>query len=63
VVDKGKAAGLRPLGTEGSEQGGWVLVDYQDVLVHVMVPPVRGFYNLEKLWDLNLAEEAAAVRH
>jgi ribosome-associated protein len=51
VVEKAKAAGFRPLGTEGEREGEWVLVDLQDVLVHVMLPRVREFYGLERLWD------------
>ncbi|MEM6809190.1 MAG: ribosome silencing factor [Pseudomonadota bacterium] len=52
VVSMLKAAGRRPLGVEGENDGEWVLVDLQDALVHVMLPRVRDFYNLEKLWDL-----------
>ncbi len=52
VVDTMKKAGHRPLGVEGENDGEWVLVDLQDALVHVMLPRVRDFYNLEKLWDL-----------
>lgn len=52
VVEAAKAAGRRPLGVEGENDGEWVLVDLQDALVHVMLPRVREFYNLEKLWDL-----------
>jgi len=51
VVDKAKAAGFRPLGIEGSRDAEWVLVDLQDILVHVMLPRVREFYGLEKLWE------------
>jgi len=51
VVQKAKAAGFRPLGTEGARDGEWVLVDLQDLLVHVMLPRVREFYGLERLWD------------
>jgi ribosome-associated protein len=51
VVEKAKAAGFRPLGTEGARDGEWVLVDLQDVVVHVMLPRVREFYGLESLWD------------
>ena len=51
VVEKARAAGFRPLGTEGVRDGEWVLVDLQDVLVHVMLPRVREFYGLERLWD------------
>jgi ribosome-associated protein len=51
VVEKAKAAGRRPLGVEGSRDAEWVLVDLQDILVHVMLPRVREFYGLEKLWE------------
>ena len=51
VVEKAKAAGYRPLGIEGARDGEWVLVDLQDVLVHVMLPRVREFYGLELLWE------------
>ncbi len=51
VVEKAKAAGFRPLGTEGARDGEWVLVDLQDLIVHVMLPRVREFYGLEWLWE------------
>jgi len=51
VVVKAKAAGFRPLGVEGARDAEWVLVDLQDILVHVMLPRVREFYALEKLWE------------
>jgi ribosome-associated protein len=61
VVEKAKAAGLRPLGTEGARDGEWVLVDLQDILVHVMLPRVREFYGLEDLWDSGPLEAAVAT--
>ena len=45
-----KSAGVRALGSEGLRQGGWVLLDYGDVVVHVFHRPVREFYDLESLW-------------
>jgi ribosome-associated protein len=51
VIEKAKQSGRRPLGTEGQRDGEWVLVDLQDVLLHVMLPRVREFYALEQLWD------------
>lgn len=61
VVERSKAAGFRPLGTEGERDGEWVLVDLQDVVVHVMLPRVREFYGLERLWDSGPALPAVAV--
>jgi ribosome-associated protein len=51
VVTRCKEAGERPLGIEGEQGGEWVLVDIGNVVVHVMQPKVRDYYNLEKLWS------------
>ena len=51
VVERCKAAGFRPMGMEGERDGEWVLVDLNDVIVHVMLPRIREFYGLEELWE------------
>jgi ribosome-associated protein len=61
VTKKAKAAGHRPVGVEGEEAGEWVLLDLQDALVHVMLPKVREFYNLEKLWSIVPSDGASAT--
>jgi ribosome-associated protein len=44
-------AGVKPLGVEGLEEGQWVLMDYNTVVVHIFMQPLREFYNLEDLWS------------
>lgn len=61
VAEKAREANHRPIGIEGEEGGEWVLLDLQDVLVHVMLPKVREFYNLEKLWSIRPSGEATAT--
>ncbi|MBK9702368.1 MAG: ribosome silencing factor [Betaproteobacteria bacterium] len=50
VRDKLKDAGATIIGVEGEETGEWVLVDAGDIVVHIMQPAVRAYYNLEELW-------------
>lgn len=52
VIEAGRKLGLKPLGVEGLETAEWVLVDFGDLVVHVMLPATRAFYDLEKLWSL-----------
>ena len=53
VVEQAKKNGVRPLGVEGEQTREWILVDLGDVIVHVMLPRIRSFYNLEKLWSMD----------
>jgi ribosome-associated protein len=62
VVKFAKKAGVMPLGVEGEQEAEWVLVDLGDVIVHVMLPRIREFYGLERLWtvgDRDIDVEAA----
>lgn len=45
-----KKHGIRPLGIEGFQEGHWVLMDYDDVIVHIFYEPIREIYDLESLW-------------
>ena len=50
VSVEAKKVGMPPIGIEGADVGEWVLVDFGDVVVHVMQPATRDFYDLERLW-------------
>lgn len=52
-----KELGIRPMGVEGRGEGHWILMDYEDVIIHVFYEPVRHLYDLESLWS-----EARKVR-
>ena len=60
VVKFVKKAGMMPLGVEGQREAEWVLVDLGDVIVHVMLPRIREFYGLERLWTVGDEMPAAA---
>jgi ribosome-associated protein len=60
LIERCREIGIPLLGVEGQEGGEWVLVDLADVVVHVMLPRTRAFYEIEKLWDMSaLGTEAA----
>ena len=61
VVAKASAQGHTPLGIEGDREGEWVLVDLADVIVHVMLPRVRDFYQLERLWTVPARADSATT--
>ena len=53
-----KASGVKGISIEGAERCDWVLVDAGDVIVHLFRPEVRSFYNLERMWGLELPAES-----
>jgi ribosome-associated protein len=54
---------IRVLGIEGQKSGEWLLVDLVDVVVHIMLPRVRDFYEIEKLWDISPRRDDANHSH
>lgn len=56
VTDELKKQGVRPMGVEGENGSEWVLVDFGDVVVHIMLPATRDFYDLERLWTAPVAD-------
>ncbi len=62
LILKAKAAGCPPLGVEGNRDAEWVLVDLNDVIVHLMLPQTRAFYNLEKLWEASSERRSSAAQ-
>ena len=60
IMMRAKQQGLLPLGVEGQRVGEWVLVDFGDVVVHVMQPAARNFYDLERLWSVQAAQSESS---
>ncbi len=60
LVEAVKARGVQPLGVEGEQEAQWILVDLNDVIVHLMLPQTRAFYNLEKLWEVSKDHRSGA---
>ena len=63
LIEDCKARGIRVLGAEGKDAGEWLLVDLVDVVVHIMLPRVRDFYEIEKLWDISPRRDDANHGH
>jgi ribosome-associated protein len=67
IVEALKRDGRRPLGIEGYGEGKWVLIDHDDLIVHVFYEPIREFYKLESLWHeaprVDLFEWEEEARH
>ncbi len=51
VMEKTKQAGFKILSSEGAQTSEWILIDLADVIVHIMLPETRNFYDLERLWS------------
>ena len=60
VALQARQHGYQPLGVEGENAAEWVLVDLADVVVHIMMPEIRDFYALEKLWSVGGRNNASA---
>lgn len=61
-----KKAGILPLGVEGDDGGKWILLDYDDVIIHLFLESVRSFYDLERLWSetprMAIPDETASLK-
>jgi ribosome-associated protein len=60
LVQVAKANGVQPLGVEGEREAQWILVDLNDIIVHLMLPQARAFYNIEKLWEVSKEQRSGS---
>lgn len=63
LIESCRENGIDILGSEGQEAAEWLLVDLVDVVVHVMLPRTREFYDIEKLWDISPRGDDANRNH
>ena len=59
IVEHMSELGHRPNGLEGDQHAQWILLDYSDVVIHIMLAEVREFYDLERLWNRTLKRSSA----
>jgi ribosome-associated protein len=62
VLDETRELGYRPIGAEGKETAEWILIDFADIVVHVMLPDAREFYDLERLWSATAKQRDSRSR-
>ena len=62
VRDAARRHNFRPIGLEGELENNWILIDFSDVVVHLMMPEVRHFYSLERLWNEHLTKSSEVLQ-